>query len=74
MQDNVLAHTSQVAMVAATKCSFEVLPHSRILLQAPFGLLFPNLKTDLLGRKFGSSEGVIDAVDEYWEPERRLLF
>ena len=27
LQDNAPAHTSQVAMAAATKCSFEVLPH-----------------------------------------------
>ena len=27
--------------------------------------LFPNLKTNLHGRKFGSNEGIIDAVDEY---------
>ena len=27
--------------------------------------LFPNLKTNLHGRNFGSNEGIIDAVDEY---------
>ena len=30
LQDNASAHTFQVAMAAATTCSFEVLPHSRI--------------------------------------------
>ena len=27
LQDNVPAHTSQVAMTAATECGFEILPH-----------------------------------------------
>ena len=27
--------------------------------------MFPNLKTNLHGWKFGSNEGVIDALDEY---------
>ena len=27
MEDNAPAHTSQVAMTAATECEFEVLPH-----------------------------------------------
>ena len=37
-----------------------------ILQIAPSDLyLFPNLKTNLHGRNFGSNEGVTDAVDEY---------
>ena len=28
--------------------------------------MFPNLKTNLRGRNFGSNEGVINAVDEYF--------
>ena len=31
LQDNALAHSSQVAMATATKCSFKTLPHPRIL-------------------------------------------
>ena len=27
LQDNDLAHTSQVAMTTATECGFEILPH-----------------------------------------------
>ena len=27
LQDNATAHTSQVAMTAATECGFEILPH-----------------------------------------------
>ena len=60
------ASTSQVAMAAATKCSFEILPlstYSADLAPSDF-YLFPNLKTDLPGRNFGSNEGVIDPVGE----------
>ena len=67
LQDNAPTHTLQVAMAAATKCSFQILPHSpysqdSVLLDF---YLFPNLKTNLHGRYFGSNEGIIDAVDEY---------
>ena len=67
LQDNAPAHTSQVAMAAATECGFEVLPHppySPDLAPSDF-YLFPKLKTNLRGRNFGSNEGVIDAVNEY---------
>ena len=62
-------------MAAATKCSFKVLPHP---LYSPdlalWTSLFPNLKTNLSGRNFGSNEGIIDAVDAVGGPGRRLLF
>ena len=64
MQDNAPAHILQVAIVAATKCSFEVLshpPNSPDLAPSDFS----NLKTNLCGRNFGSNEGITDAVDEY---------
>ena len=70
LQDNAPAHTSQAAMAAATKCSFEVLPelpyppYSPDLASSGF-YLFPNLKTNFHGRNFGNNEGVIYAVDEY---------
>ena len=66
-QDYAPTHTSQVAMTATTKCSFEVLPHPQYspdLAPSDF-CLFPYLKTNLPGRNFGSNEGIIDAVDEY---------
>ena len=65
--DNAPSHTSQVAMVAATQCGFEVLPHlsySPDLAPSEF-YLFPKLKTNLRDRNFGSNESVIDAVNEY---------
>ena len=68
LQDNAPAHTSQADMVAATKCSFEGLPHppSSPDLDPPDLYLFPNLKTYLCGRNVGSNEGFIDAVVENW--------
>ena len=50
LQDNATAHTSQVAMAVATKCSFKVLPHplsSPDLAPLDF-YLFPNLKTNFM--------------------------
>ena len=44
--------------------SFPHPPYSPDLASSDF-YLFPNLKTNLRGRNFGSNEGVIDAVDEY---------
>ena len=67
LQDNAPVHTSQVAMAATTNCGFVALPHPPYSLDlAPLDFyLFPNLKTNLPGRNFGSNEGIIDAVEEY---------
>ena len=62
LQYNAPAHTSQDHMAAATKCSFEVLPHppySPDLVPSNF-CLFPNLKTNNRGRNFGSNQSIID--------------
>ena len=51
MQDNAPAHTSQVAMTAATECGFEILPHplySPDMAPSDF-YLFPKLKFHLRG-------------------------
>ena len=69
LQDNAPACNSQVAMAVVTKCSFKVLPHppySPDLAPSDF-YRFPNLKTNIRVRNFGSSDDVIDAVDEYLE-------
>ena len=44
LQDNTPAHTSQVAMTAATECGFQILPHPHILLiwLLPTSICFPN--------------------------------
>ena len=75
MQDNAPAHSSQVAMAAATKCSFAVLlhpPYSPDL--APLDYLFPNLKTNRRCRKFGSNEVIIDAVEEYLGDQKESFY
>ena len=54
LQDNVPAHTSQVAMTAATECGFEVLPHppySPDMTPSDF-CLFLKLKSNLRGTQF----------------------
>ena len=65
-QDNALAHTSQVAMTAATECGFKILPHSPYSPDmAPSDFyLFPKLKSHLCGTQYRSNEGVIEAVNE----------
>ena len=77
LQDNALGHTSQVAMTAASECGFEVLPHppySPDIAPSDF-YLFPKLKSSLRGTQFGSNEGVIAAVNEYFGgPGKGLLF
>ena len=69
LQDNAPAHTSQVAITAATEYGFEVLPHPPYSPDmAPFDFyLFPKLKSNIRGAQFGSKEGVIAAVIEYLE-------
>ena len=67
LPDNAPVHNSQVAMAAATKCSFKDGPHPPYSPElAPLDFyLFPNLKTNLCGRNFESNEGITNAVDEY---------
>jgi hypothetical protein len=71
LHDNAPAHTSQVAMVAATDCGLEILPNpqfSQELDPSDF-YLFPKLKTKLHCRRFGSYEGVMEAVNEFFEDQ-----
>ena len=77
LQDNAPAHTSQVAMTAATECGFEILPHtpySPNMTPSDF-YLFLKLKSHLCGTQYGSNEGVIEAVNEYlWYQEKAFYF
>ena len=76
LQDNAPAHTSQVAMTAATECGFEVLPHppySPDMAPSDF-YLFPKLKSNLRGTQFGSNEDVIAAVNEYLEDQENGFY
>jgi histone-lysine N-methyltransferase SETMAR len=55
LHDNALAHTSQVAMAAATDCGFVILPrppYSPDMAPSDF-YLFPKLKTEFPGRHLG---------------------
>ena len=76
VQDNAPAHTSQVAMSAATQCGFEVLPHSSYSPDmAPSDFyLFPKLKNNLRGTQFDNNEGVIAAVNEYLEAQEKDFY
>ena len=74
--ENAPAHTSQVAMTAATECGFEVLPqppYSPDMAPSDF-CLFPKLKSNLRGTQFGSNEGVIAAVNEYLEDQEKDFY
>ena len=71
LQENTPAHTSQVAMTAVilpldvvmTECGFEIPPYppnSSDMAPSDF-YLFPKLKSNLRGTRYGSNEGVIEA-------------
>lgn len=67
LQDNAPAHTSQVAVTSASHCGFELLPHppySPDLAPSDY-YLFPKLKLELKGHRFGSNEEVISSVDAF---------
>ena len=75
-QDIAPAHTSQVAIAAATDCGFEVLthpPYSSDMAPSHF-YLFPTLKSNLRGTQFGSNEGVIATVNEYLEDQEKDFY
>ena len=76
LQENAPAHTSQVALTAATEYGFEVLhhpPYSPDMAPSDF-YLFPKLKSNLRGTQFGSKEGVIAAVNEYLEDQEKDFY
>ena len=76
LQDNAPAHTSQVAMAAATECEFEILPHPPYFPDmAPSDFyLFPKLKSHLRGTQYGSNEDVIAAVNEYLGDQEKAFY
>ena len=70
------AHTSQVAMTAATECGFEILPHptySPDMAPSDF-YLFPKLKSNRRGTQYGSNEGFIEAVNEYLGDQEKAFY
>ena len=76
LQDNNSAHTSQVAMTTPTECGFEILslpPYSPDMAPPEF-CLFPKLKFYLQGTQYGSNEGVIEAVNEYFGDQEKAFY
>ena len=76
LQDNAPAHKSQVAMTAAAECGFEILPHhsySPDMAPSDF-YLFPKLKSHFRGTKYGSNEGVIEALNEYLGDQKKAFY
>ena len=75
LQANTPAHMSQVAIIAVTECGFEMLhpPYSPDMAPLDF-YLFPKLKSHLRGAQYGSNEGVIEAVNEYFGYEEKAFY
>ena len=77
LQDNGSAHTSKIAITAATECGFEILtypPYSPDMAHSDF-YLFPKLNSHLCGTQHGSNEGTIEAVNEYlWDQVMAYYF
>ena len=72
LQDNVPAHTSQVAMNAATECGFEILPHPPYSPSMTTDFyLCPKMKSHLRGTQYGGNEGIIEAVNKYLGTRKR---
>lgn len=68
LQDNAPVHTSVIAMDAARDCAFEILPHppySPDMAPSDF-YLFPNLKSNISGRRYDSEYDVMSAVNEFF--------
>ena len=69
--DKAPAHTSHVAMTAATEYGFEILPHPPYSMAPSDFYLFPKLKYQLCGIQFGRKECVIK---KYLGTGKSLLF
>jgi histone-lysine N-methyltransferase SETMAR len=76
LHDNAPANTSQVAMAAATDGGIETLPHHPYCpdLAASDYYLLSKLKTKFRGRRFGSNECVIEAVNEFFEDQNKEFY
>jgi hypothetical protein len=62
-------------MASAIDCSFEILPHPPYCPDLALHFyLFLKLKTKLRGRRFGSNEGVMEAVNEFFEDQNREYY
>jgi histone-lysine N-methyltransferase SETMAR len=71
-----LTHPKLCRLLQLTACGNEILPHPRYspdLVPSDF-YLFPKLKIKLRGRRFGSNEGIIEAVNEFIEDQNREFY
>ena len=77
LQDNAPAHTSQVAMTAATECGFEIRPHpdySPDTCMSPSKFyLFLKLKS-LRGTQYEGIEGIKKALKEYLGDQEKAFY
>ena len=76
LQDITPAHTSQAALAAATECGCGILPHPPYSpdMAPPGFYLFPKLKSHLHGTQYGSKEGIIEAVKEYFGGQETAFY
>lgn len=76
LQDNAPAHSSQIAVNAATRNGFELLPHpaySPDMAPSDF-FLFRHLKKYLRGRRYGSDEELKSAVEAWCSAQNSEFF
>ena len=76
LQKNAPVYSSQVVMIAATECGFEILPHtpySPDMALSDFHL-FPKLKFHLRDAQYGSNEGVVEAENVYLGEKEKTLY
>ena len=66
-QDNAPAHTSHVAVAAAHKCGFQLLPNPpySLALAPSYYYVFPNLKMHVKETRYGSDDDVMEVVEQF---------
>ena len=76
LHDNAPAHTSEVALHAAHQCGYQILshpPYSPDLAPSDF-YLFRLMKKPLRGKRFGTDNEVIEAVEQWFSDMPKEFF
>lgn len=76
LHDNAPVHTCHVATAAIHRCGFEKLnhpPYSPDLAPSDY-YLFPKMKKELRGKKFGDDEEVKSAISAYFDSQDKSFF
>ena len=76
LHDDTPSHTSHDVVLCAKDCGFEPLlfpPHSPDLAPSNY-FLFPMLRSHLRGKRFGSDEEVISAVESWFRSQKRDFY